>query len=251
MVKINIKTNEEIDTMKVGGKKLHEIKNSLRKAVKKGSTAGDVEDLAEELIQKSGGESSFKKVPGYKWNTCVNVNDGVVHGIPHKHIKFKPGDIVSVDVGLFYNGFHTDTSFSVEVDTNKESKFLDAGREALSSGIKQAKAGNRVYDISKAIEDVFKKHDLTPIRSLVGHGVGRDLHEAPQIPCFTLEGKREMSPELPKGAVLAIEVMYTKGDGKVYIEDSDGWTIRTNDGKMSALFEETVALENNGSFIIT
>jgi methionyl aminopeptidase len=162
---------------------------------------------------------------------------------------FKKGDIVSVDVGIYYKGFHTDTSFSVSVKDDKNKKFLSVGEEALGKAIKKAKPGNKVYDISETIEKVLKKAGYVPVKALVGHGIGKDLHEEPQIPCF-VNGKREDYPNIGEGAVLAIEVMYTKKDGKVRVA-SDGWTIETRDGKISALFEETVAVTKKGPIIIT
>ena len=249
MVKINLKTPEEIEIMRQGGAKLREIKNALVKRAVVGATAEEVEGLANSLIEKSGGEASFKMVKDYKWCTCINVNDGVVHGIPHPSIVFKKGDVVSIDVGLFYKGFHTDTSVSLVIG-GPDSKFLTAGRQALNAGISKAKKGKRIYDISEAIEDVLVANGYTPIRALVGHGVGRELHEDPQIPCLA-RGPRQISPEIKKGAVFAIEVMYAEGSGDVYIDASDGWTIATKDGKMSALFEETVAITDDGPLVLT
>jgi methionyl aminopeptidase len=248
---ITPKTPEEVEIMKACGEKLRRVKNALREKVKEGVRAGDIEELATELIKKEGGQSSFKMVPGYHWSTCVNTNDGVVHGIPHPSIVFKKGDIVSVDVGMYYKGFHTDTSFSVGINVSPENnKFLKVGEEALRKGIKSAKAGSKIYDISEAIETVLLKGGVNPMEALVGHGVGRELHEDPQIPCFTY-GRREDSPEIPEGATLAIEVMYTRGKPDIYIDRQDKWTIRTKDGKISALFEETVAVTNGGPIVLT
>lgn len=247
---INIKTPEEINIMKEGGAKLSAVKSKLMKSISEGVRASDVEELAVSEIKKTGGESSFMKVPGYSWATCVNVNDGIVHGIPHKSIIFKNGDLVSVDVGLFYKGFHTDTSFSVGIDVDKKTKkFMSVGENSLKNAITEAKPGNRVYDLSKAMQDTLKDGGLTPVRSLVGHGVGRSLHEEPQIPCFVYDS-REESVELVEGMVLAIEVMYTKGSPKIQTE-SDGWTISVSNGKISALYEETVAVTSSGPLVLT
>jgi methionyl aminopeptidase len=236
--------------MTEGGRKLARIKSSLKNKIKAGVSAMEIDNLAQQMIAKSGGKPSFKMVRDYKWATCVNVNEGVVHGIPKKSMVFAEGDIVSVDVGLFYKGFHTDTSFSVLVgsDVSKE-KMLDVGREALSAAVNKTYPGNRIYDISKVIEKILVSGNYSPVRALVGHGVGRDLHEEPQIPCFTT-GRSKDSPVLPVGAVLAIEVMYTKGNPDVVLEN-DGWTISTADGKISALFEETVAVTKNGPVVLT
>lgn len=244
------KTEEEIAIMCEGGKKLAKIKALLKKEIKSGVRASKIDALAEELIRKEGGEPSFKMVPKYKWTTCINVNEGVVHGIPKSSIVFEDGDIVSVDIGMFYKGFHTDTSFSVGLGVGEEYKrFLMVGEEALARAIEESVPGNRVYDISLAIERVIRAGNYNPIKALVGHGVGRNLHEEPQIPCF-VNAAREEYPVIPEGAVLAIEVMYSLGSGEVQIEN-DGWTISTRDGKIAALFEDTVAVTKTGPIVLT
>lgn len=249
MKKFSLKTPEEVKIMAEGGKKLSRVKKGLREAVKVGVSALDVENLAMELIKKEGAEASFAKVPGYKWATCINVNEGVVHGIPKAEMIFKDSDIVSVDVGLFYKGFHTDTSFSVLLGKNSEhQQFLDIGQAALNNAIKKAKAGRVLGDISEAIETTLLRAKCYPIEALVGHGIGRDLHEDPMIPGYT--GYRGEDFKLKEGVVLAIEVMYTMGSSEVETAP-DGWTIRTKDGKISALFEETVAVTKDGSFVLT
>jgi methionyl aminopeptidase len=206
--------------------------------------------LAVSLIKKEGAEASFKKVPGYNWATCVNVNAGLVHGIPGSDVIFKKNDIVSIDVGIYYKGFHTDTSISIGVEASPEiRKFLNIGREALAKAIKAVKAGGYIYDISKAIEDTIETAGYTTIKALVGHGVGKELHEEPQIPCF-LPGRREESPKIVSGMVLAIEVMYALDSDKVEVLD-DGWTIAMRDGKISGLFEDTVAVTEKGQLVLT
>lgn len=236
--------------MAEGGKKLSKIKKSLKKAVYLGATAGEIEELAVGLIKEEGGKPSFMMVPNYKWATCINVNEGLVHGIPKPEIVFKKGDVVSVDVGFFYKGFHTDTSFSVGLDVDAATgKFLATGEEALKRAIDNARVGNYIFDISKAIEDTLKASGYRSIRALVGHGVGKLLHEGPQIPCFT-NGKKEESPRILPGMTLAIEVMYTQGSGEVK-RGSDRWTISMRDGKMAALYEETVAVTSHGPLVLT
>jgi len=244
-----MKSQDDIVKMAVGGEKLSRVKDLLKKSVKEGVNAYDVELLACKAIEKEGAKPSFKMVPGYSWATCVNINEGVVHGIPKKSIVFKKGDVVSVDVGIFYQGFHTDTSTTVEVGSNKKKSFLDSGRRALVAAIDQAKVGNFIYDISKAMEDVLRKNDLSPVRALVGHGIGRKLHEDPHIPCFA-KGSRKNSYRIKENDTFAIEVMYTKGNGDLVLEE-DGWTISTEDFKLAALFEETVVVEKKGARILT
>jgi methionyl aminopeptidase len=247
---VTIKTRDEIKTMQKGGKKLAKVKDELKTLVKNGTKATEIEELATKLIVKEGGKPSFKMVPGYYWTTCVNINSGLVHGIPKDTIIFKRNDLVSVDLGMFYKGFHTDTSFSKVVEGEDELKsFLKIGERALKNAIKKAIPGMRIYDISKEIEDTLKLKKLNPIKSLVGHGIGRNLHEEPEIPCF-IHGRREETLKILPGMTFAIEVMYSKGSGEIEITE-DGWTIRTRDGKISALFEETIAVTEEGTMILT
>lgn len=247
---IDLKTDQEMEVMAEGGKKLARIKNSLIDHVAVGVSAFEIEQLAVKLIEEEGAEASFRRVPGYKWATCISINEGLVHGIPKKDMVFKKGDIVSIDVGIFYKGFNTDTSMTVGIDVGpREQKFLNIGKMALEQAIAKAKVGNYIYDISKEIETVVESHNLATIKALVGHGVGRDLHEDPQIPCF-VPGKVEDSPKIVKGMVLAIEVMYAQGSDKVELAE-DGWTIVMRDGKISALYEETVAVTAKGPKILT
>lgn len=250
MDKIFVKSPSDISLMAEGGKKLSRIKKALKDKVSVGVTASEIEALARRLIEKEGGKPSFMMVPGYKWATCVNVNEGLVHGIPRKKVVFKKGDVVSVDVGFYYKGFHTDASITKGLDVDvKTQKFLATGELALKNAIKAAKAGNKIMDISEAIETTVETDGYSPIRALVGHGVGRALHEGPQIPCFT-GGKREKSPEVLSGMVLAIEVMYSLGSPEVEL-GSDGWTISMRDAKIAALYEETVAITKHGPFVLT
>lgn len=247
---VNIKTKEEIAIMAEGGKKLSVVKNQLIEAVKPGVSAADIEKLATEGVIAQGGSPSFKMVPDYSWTTCINVNDGIVHGIPHQHLIFAEGDVVSVDLGMFYKGFHTDTSFSVYLGNDpKIVEMLNVGKKALKNAISAARKGNLLGDISEQIEKTLKNAKLNPVESLVGHGVGRQLHEYPPIPCF-VAGSRSEAIKIEPGFVLAIEVMYTQGSPEL-VTDEDGWTIRTKDGKISALFEETVAVTENGPVVLT
>src|SRR3989304_8075443 len=240
-MKIPLKNKDEQKAIIEGGKHLSYIKKSLERAVSVGVSSWDLEVLANRLIDESGGRASFKLVPGYSWATCVNVNEGIVHGIPKEDVIFAKGDVVSVDVGLFYKGFNTDTSTTVGLDVNVQTKkFLESGKVALSKAISEAKSGNRIYDISKAIEKTIMGDGYKPVIKLVGHGVGRDLHEDPQIPGVVI-GRYEDSPLIVPGMVLAIEVIYALGDSEIKY-NKDRWTIETADGKISALYEETVVV---------
>lgn len=255
---VKIKTDEEIKIMAEGGAKLGRVKRGLAAAVKAGVSAWDIEKLAVELIKKEGAEISFNKVPGYSWATCISVNEGLVHGIPTKDLIFKKGDVVSVDTGIYFKGFHTDTSITVGIDLTPENKkFLNVGRNALEKAISKARIGNYIYDISQAIESTIEGAGYTTIKALVGHGVGRDLHEDPQIPCFVpalarrdRPGRIQDSPKIVRGMVLAVEVMYALGSDKVEVLE-DGWTIAMKDGKISGLFEETVAVTESGPKVLT
>lgn len=247
---MQFKTKEELEIMLEGGKKLGRIKKNLAKMVAVGVSAADIEKRAVELIKEEGAEPSFMKVPRYHWATCVNVNDGIVHGIPKPEIIFKKGDVVSVDVGIFYKGFHTDTSLTVGVEADSKTEhFLEVGRRALNNAIAKVKKGNRIYDISAAIAKTLEEENLTAADGLVGHGVGRNLHEGPQIPGY-IDTNREKTPEIEVGLALAVEVMYTPGNGEIALSD-DGWTIVTRDGTISALFEETVLVTEKGPIVAT
>lgn len=247
---ITIKSKEDYQVMLRGGKKLAKVKKILKGKIADGVSAKEIDDLADRLIKEAGAKASFKLVPNYSWATCVNVGAGVVHGIPHKHIVFKKGDVVSVDVGVFYKGFHTDTSFTVGIEVDsKTAKFLEKGKKALKKAILVAQPGKRIYDISKSIQDSLKGSDYTPIKALVGHGIGKELHEDPHIPCF-VDGTKSDSPVIKTGNAFAIEVMYTQGDPSLKIE-GDNWTISTRDGKLSALFEDTVFIKEKGNEVLT
>lgn len=249
MTKIAIKNLEEIKIMAEGGQKLARVRDGLAMAVKVGMTPLQLDQLADKLIAKEGAKPSFKLVPGYHNATCICVNEEVVHGIPTDKRKFAAGDIVGIDVGIFYKGWHTDTATTVAVN-GKTNKFLDTGKLALKLAIEQAKVGKRVADISEAIQKTVEKPGYCAVRALTGHGVGRELHEEPAIPCFVI-GKYEHSPKLVEGMVIAIEVMYNEGTSEVVYKDTDGWTIITADGRISGLFEETVAITKSGPQVLT
>ncbi|MGA3291765.1 MAG: type I methionyl aminopeptidase [Candidatus Microgenomates bacterium] len=247
---IKIKTPEEIQIMIEGGAKLGKVKKALAAAAKPGVSALDIENLAMKLIKEEGAEPSFNKEPNYYWATCVNVNEGIVHGIPTADTVFKDGDVVKIDVGIYYKGFHTDTSISVGINPSPENKkFLYVGELALQKALKEVKEGNHLYSISKAIEDTIEGAGYSTIKALVGHGVGRKLHEDPQIPCF-VPGGIEDGPIIKRGMVFAVEVMYAAGSDKVEILE-DGWTIAMRDGKMSGLFEDSIAVTKKGPRVLT
>lgn len=244
---IPLKTPEEIQIMKEGGRRLALVMEKMVEAVRPGVTLSRLDKLADLEIKTQGGTPSFRMVPGYQWATCLNINQGVVHGIPSSY-QLKASDLLSLDIGMFYRGFHTDMATTVAASGAK-GKFLKAGEKALEQAIKMAKDGNFVAHISKAIEKTIRKADFSPVEALTGHGVGKKLHEEPAIPCFW-EGSVKDSPRLYSGMVLAIEVIYAQGQPDVVL-GSDGWTIETADGKPAGLFEETVAITPKGPIILT
>lgn len=251
MNKITLKNPAEFKLMEEGGKVLHEIKLALKDATKVGVSAYEIDSLAEKLILKVEATPAFKKVKDYAWSTCINVNSGVVHGIPHKEIIFKNGDNISIDVGILYKGFYTDTSISFGLGLSEEKKkFLEVGRQAFQKAVSVIKPNNSyIYDISKAIEDVLVQNNYSPILDLTGHGIGKNLHELPFIPCFT-SGLRIETPKIVPGMALAVEVMYCQGFPDL-AKENDGWTLKTQDGKIAGLFEDTIIVTEKGFKIIT
>jgi len=242
---IPLKSPAEIKIMAEGRRRLRKVLSQVIQAGQPGVNLVELDQLAESLIKKQGGQPSFKMVPGYQWATCLNINQGVVHGVPNRY-RLKAGDLLSVDLGIFYKGFHTDEAWTIQLATRnsqlvtENDKFLEAGKKALKAAILAAKPGNRVGHISQAIEREIKKSDFLPVRALTGHGVGRSLHEEPQIPCY-LAKKIKTTPLLKKGMVLAIEVIYTRDKQDLVLLD-DNWTFETEDGSLAALFEKTVFL---------
>lgn len=241
----------ELGLMRKSGAILaHALKRALGE-IKEGISGLEIDEIAKREIYKLGGDLSYKTVPGYKFATCITVNDEVVHGIP-KERKFLNGDLVSVDLAVLYKGWHTDSAWSILVGSDKDQlvdpenlkekkRFLKAGEEALWEGIRQAVPGNRVGDISYAIQSKVEEKGYQIVRSLVGHGVGRSLHEDPEVPGF---GRKDTGPLLKSGMTLAIEVIYAKGSSDVIL-DADGWTFKTADSSWGGLFEMTVVVEKN------
>lgn len=254
---IKIKSKEELKVMQEGGRMLSETLWEVVKNVKPGVSELELDALAEKLIRGKGGEPGFQKVPEYKHTTCVSTNEVVVHGIPTEY-KLKDGDIIGIDCGVFYKGFHTDMAETVRVQNselgvkNDEiNRFLKIGKEALEVGIRQAVLGNHVGDISRAIQDIVEiRNGYSVVRSLVGHGVGQELHEEPEVPGY-LVGKIEKTPVLSEGMVIAVEVIYNMGGPELVFANGDGWTLKTEDGSLAGLFERTIAITKDGPQILT
>ncbi len=237
--------------MRLGGKKLAVVRDTVTSAVKPGVNLKTLDDLADKLLRDQGGEPAFKKVPGYSWATCININDGIVHGIPHPTITIKNNDVVSIDVGLFYQGYYTDTSTTVIAGTSSPERlrFLAIGRNTLKTAINLAKPGNYIGQISRAIQTSIESAGYNCLRHYTGHGVGKSLHEFPSIPCV-LDRPIEATPRIETGMTLAIEIMYMMGAPEVK-KLSDGWTIATKDGSLSGLFEETILITKKSPQILT
>lgn len=243
-----IKSASEIAIMKKGGDKLASILTALLEAAQPGVILKDIDDTAMKLISAAGGAPSFQTVSGYKWATCLCVNDVIVHGVPSRY-ALKAGDILTIDVGILYKGFHTDTAWT-KVVGGKTNKFLEVGEKALWKAIAEARGGQRIGHVSQAIQETVEKAGFSVISALVGHGVGESLHEAPQIPGF-LDRSIDKTPQLVPGMTIAIEVIYAMGKRAVVYDTGDGWSIATKDGSLSAVFEHTIAITHKSPVILT
>ncbi len=250
------KTKEEIAIMRQGGKILAETLWEVMRAIKPGISEIELDKLAEKIILQKGGQPGFKRVKGYRHTICVSTNDVVVHGIPTNY-RFKEGDVVGIDCGVFYKGFNTDMAETIQVQSSKfkvqskeTRKFLETGKRALEEAIKAAIIDNRIGHISKTIQDIVERQGgYSIVRTLVGHGVGKSLHEQPEVPGF-LDVPISETPLLEEGLTIAIEVIYNMGSKEVVL-NSDGWTIKTKDESTAGLFERTVAITKEGTLILT
>lgn len=237
------------------GQKLARVFAKTFNEIQAGVSLAEVEEKANEYIEAEEGKAGFKMVKNYNWATCINIDAGVVHGIPDETIV-KLGDVVSLDMGLFYDGWYADMAYTKEIRNPKHEilkdkidKFLETGERALGKAIKQVKPGNRVGDISKAIEEAINEGGYRVISRLTGHGIGKKLHQPPKIPGVLSEPIEE-TPKLKENMGLAIEIIYTQGKPGIKTTD-DGWTITTQDGKISALFEKSVLVTSDSVKIIT
>lgn len=245
---IIVKSRAELETMRRAGVVLRELFGELRERIRPGISTGGLDAYIEEYIRDRGCRPSFKNLYGFPASACISVNDEVVHGIPGPRV-LKTGDLVKVDVGAALGGLHADAArtFSVGASSAAAQRLMDAARRALDAGVAEARAGNRVADISSAVQAVVEEAGYAVVRDYVGHGVGRKLHEDPQVPNYRREGA---SPRLKPGMTLAIEPMVNAGSHEVVVDD-DRWTVRTRDGALSANFEDTVAITGNGPYILT
>lgn len=244
-----IKSQEEIKKIAESCKIVAEVLEGLKSFIKEGVTTADIEDYVEKHIYKRNARPAFKGYRGYPSSVCTSINDQVVHGIPSKNVRLKGGDIISIDLGVLFEGFYGDAAITLSVGEVSQlaEELIRVTEEALYIGIEKAVIGNRVSDISSSIQQYVETHGFSVVRAFVGHGIGRFLHEDPQIPNFGKPGK---GMRLKEGMTLAIEPMVNIGSPDVVILD-DGWTAVTLDGSLSAHFEHTIVITKNGPQILT
>jgi len=245
---IRIKTPQELQTLRDAGKILARIVSNIKSSLKIGMTTRDIDLLSEKLMREEGVLPAFKGYHGFPACACVSVNEQVVHGIPGERV-IKAGDIVSIDIGIVHQGYFSDMAVSVglgELDASRQ-KLLDVTRQALYKGIAQAKSGSRLGDLSHAVQAYVESKGFSVVRDFVGHGIGRELHEDPEIPNY---GHPGTGPILRPGMVLAIEPMVNMGGHQTKMLQ-DGWTVITADHKPSAHFEHTIAVTEDGPVIFT
>lgn len=245
---ITIKTKEQIERMRVAGGILVELIEILKDMVRAGVTTNELDKVAEDFIRSKGAEPSFLGYGGFPKSLCTSVNEEIVHGIPGNR-KLKTGDIISIDMGSYINGYHGDCArtFGVGQISEESQKLIDVTQQSFFEGIKFAKAGNHLYEISAAVQDYAESFGFGVVREYVGHGIGRNMHEDPSIPNYRQVGR---GPKLQKGMVLAIEPMITAGSYKCRVL-KDGWTAVTRDGSNAAHYENTVLITDGEPELLT
>ncbi len=245
---VHLKTEEEIQIIKEGAQILGKAHGEVAKQVKPGVKTSALSKVAEEYIRDFGGVPSFKDYNGFPAALCISVNEIVVHGFPGNY-ELREADVISIDCGVYYKGFHSDSAYTYPLEGVREETLLllDRTYESLYKGIAQAKAGNRMGDVSFAIQSYVESFGYGVVRELVGHGVGKNLHEDPEVPNY---GKRGKGVKLVPGMVFAIEPMINLGTKNV-VQERDGWTIRTADKRPSAHFEHMVAIGEEKTEVLT
>lgn len=245
---IFLRSDEEIELMKISGQVLGRAHGEVAKRIRPGVTTKELDEVAEAFIRDNGGYPSFKGYNKFPASLCISVNDVVVHGFPSRY-ELREGDIVSIDCGVLLNGYHADSAYTYpigEVSLGTR-KLLARTKESLYLGVEKAVDGNRIGDIGFAIQSYTERFGYSVVRELVGHGVGKNLHESPEVPNY---GKRGQGAKLKEGMVIAIEPMINFGKKGIF-QERDGWTIRTADRKPSAHFEHTVAVRKGKPEILT
>lgn len=245
---IILKTDEEIELMRQANRLVGMTLGELGKHIKPGVTTLQLDKIAEQFIRDHGAIPTFLGYNGFPNSLCTSVNENVVHGIPN-NTPLKDGDIISIDCGTMFRGFCGDSAYTFAVGEIKPEveQLLKITKESLYKGIEQANEGNRIGDIGNAIQKYCESHGYSVVRELVGHGIGRNMHEAPEVPNY---GRRGTGPLLANGMCIAIEPMINMGSKNVVFED-DGWTVRTKDRKPSAHFEHTIAIRNGKADILS
>ncbi len=245
---ISVKSKRELAIMRDSGKMVAEVLREMENIVKPGVTTGFLDKQAKKIISGFGAVPSFLGFNGFPANICTSVNEELVHGVPGKR-RLKEGDIISIDVGVYYKGYHGDAAITLPVGTisNEAGHLLKITREALDLAIEKVENGNYLSDISHAIQAYAERHNYTVTRNYVGHGIGRSMHEDPQVPNFGKPGK---GARMREGMVFAIEPMVNAGTHKTEVL-KDGWTVVTKDRRLSAHYEHTVAVTANGPAIMT
>lgn len=246
---IILKSPRELEKMRVANKIVAETHAFLAEHLVPGISTAEIDRLGEEYIKKSGGIPSFKGYQGYPAALCISINEEVVHGIPNKKRIIEEGDLVSIDIGVFYDGFHGDAarSYGIGKISEEAERLLKITEESFFKGLEKAFIGNRLTDISHAIQKHAESNGFSVVRDYVGHGIGRKMHEDPQVPNF---GRPNRGPLLKAGMTLAIEPMINLGTYQVKTLD-DGWTVVTGDGKLSAHYENTIAITEKGPEILS
>jgi methionyl aminopeptidase len=246
---ILLKSPRELEHMRAAGRILTEVKALLLKLVRPGISTKEIDAEVETLILSRGAASAFKGYRGYPATVCTSINEEVVHGIPSPKRKLKDGDIIGLDLGCIVEGYYGDCAVTLPVGAvpGRVQELIDVTRESLDKAIVQCRVGNRIGDISHAVQRHCESHGFGVVRAFVGHGIGRALHEEPQVPNFGDAGR---GPALKAGMVLAIEPMVTMGSWEVQVLE-DGWTAVTTDGSMAAHFEDTIAITEDGPEVIT
>ncbi|MCR6638103.1 MAG: type I methionyl aminopeptidase [Sporocytophaga sp.] len=245
---IYYKTEDEIDLIKKSGDLLGRVHGEIAKAIKIGVTTQELDDLAYNFIIKNGGIPSFKGYNGFPYTLCISINEQVVHGFPGKYV-LRDGDVISVDCGVYLDGYHSDSAYTYGVGNVSEDvrRLLEFTKQSLYLGIEEAVIGKRTGDIGFSIQNFVESKGYSVVRELVGHGVGKKLHESPEVPNY---GKRGKGVKLEEGMVIAIEPMINLGKKEI-VQEEDGWTIRTKDRKPSAHFEHTVAIRKGKAEVLT
>ncbi len=245
---ITIKSEEEIKLMREAGMMVSKTHKYLKPFIKEGITTKELDKLAEDYIRSMGGVPTCKGYEGFPATLCTSINEEVVHGIPSKR-KLKKGDIITVDMVIGYKGYQGDAAWTYAVgDISKEKEYLmEHTEKALYEGIKQVKPGNHIGDISNAVQTYAEKHHLGVVKELVGHGIGTEMHEEPDVPNYGVKGT---GPKLKPGMVICIEPMLNLGTPKIYLLEDD-WTIITRDNKPAAHYEHTILVTENGYEILT